>query len=284
MELIQNNFLRDFFEYDDYRLLIKYIIQERKMHNKTCSYRWLSNGLGLTSPNFIQLVVLGKRSLSFELSEKLISLLKLSSKQSSYFRLLIQFQKAKTLEEKMHFADMLYKFKRADNIKSNISDKGVYFRKWFNIVIREIFTLKKVPKNVIAISQLLDPAISPIDAEKSIEELKRIGLLKLNSNNELEVVDINLSTGDKISNAFLTQFHFHMIEFAKKALETKTANERYISCLTTKLSKQSYNKVIEKITELKQEILRLSEVDIDADQIFQINFQTFPITKKWSQD
>src|SRR5437868_4468655 len=97
------------YQFDDYRHLLVALIQKRKREKKPFSYRWFAQRAGLSAPNFLNLVVRGKRHLSVASLEKVIEIFQLNREEGEFFRHLVQFNKAKTLSEREHFALQLIK-------------------------------------------------------------------------------------------------------------------------------------------------------------------------------
>jgi len=266
------------YEFDNYRHLLLKLITERKKYGKPCSFRWLSYKAGLKSPNFFKMVIDGNRDLSSDLIEKTITIFGLKDSQARYFRNLVMFNKAKTSEEKIFYADKLSFFKKKLKSKK-IHDLGSYYKNWYYVIIREYLTVKEAPQSTDKIAKFLNPQISVQEAIEALDELKQMNLIQKCENGKWQVNDVHLSSGDKISNAQLIKFHYKMLDLAKRSIDAFSSEIRFISTLSLSFSEEDYRVAIEKIKKLKNELLELSESTKKNSRIYQVQFQLFPVTE-----
>jgi uncharacterized protein (TIGR02147 family) len=70
------------FEYTNFRDYLKNFLTEAKKHTPGFSHRFLSQKLGLSTPNLILLIIQGKRNLTPTVRFKLSKILKHTQKES----------------------------------------------------------------------------------------------------------------------------------------------------------------------------------------------------------
>ena len=99
------------FEYDNYRAYLRDLYKFYKETKPQFSYRYFSQKAGFRSPNFLQLVIEGKRNLSPESVEKFTHALKLGKKEAEFFRVLVYLNQARTVSEKKIYAEQLMQFR-----------------------------------------------------------------------------------------------------------------------------------------------------------------------------
>jgi transcriptional regulator with XRE-family HTH domain len=123
--------------HDDYRSYLKNILADKVSVNPRYSLRAFSRQVGL-APGFLSEVLSGKKNLSAEASMKITSALKLSIKESEYFRILVQIELTKSPEVKLDLTKKIESFfpkKRSENLTLDafrtISD-------WYHIAAVEI--------------------------------------------------------------------------------------------------------------------------------------------------
>ena len=80
--------------YSCYRAFLKDFFTYKKSLRSGFSYRQFSLLVGLRSPNYLQLVIQGKRNLTETTGRRLAEALKLSAKEVNYFEALIRFDNA----------------------------------------------------------------------------------------------------------------------------------------------------------------------------------------------
>lgn len=267
------------FQYQDYRKLLVALIEQRKQDRKTFSYRWFSQKAGLKSPNFLNLVVKAKRHLSANSLEKVIEIFQLNKEESLFFRHLVNFNKAKTLSEKEHFAQQLVRIKKFQNEYPLSKDQFEYYAKWHHVPIRELLTLAEAPQSAEEIALALTPTVTLIEVQEALEKLHSLELIEKRKNGWL-VRKESVSTGHKFSDFGVVQFHKKMLALASDSLDRFPAPEREISSVTLGLSDETFKCIKKMIEEFRSQLIALAEDDKNKERIYQINFQLFPLSKK----
>lgn len=267
------------FQFQDYRELLLALIQQRKKEKKVFSYRWFSQKAGLTSPNFLNLVVKGKRHLSSDSVEKVIEIFGLTKDEGEFFRHLVQFNKAKTLSEKEHFAQALIKTKKFQNEFPLSKEQFEYYSQWYHIPIRELLTLKDSPQTEEKISESLVPSISKSEVGEALEKLTALNLIEF-KNGKYAVKQESISTGHKFSSYGVVQYHKKMLNLASESLDRFPGKEREVSSVTIGLSDDSFQKIKKLIEEFRSQLMAIAEADQEKERIYQINFQLFPMSAK----
>ncbi len=84
------------FECSDFRQYLKDVFKEQKKLNHSFSHRFAASRLGLSTSNFLWLVMQAKRNLHPSLCFKLSELFKHTPRESDYFENMVAFGQAKT--------------------------------------------------------------------------------------------------------------------------------------------------------------------------------------------
>lgn len=270
---------RHFFEYDDYRALLAKLMAERKARGLPCSYRWMAQQAGYTSPNFFKLVIDQERELTAEGAEKVVQMFKLSVAEGDYFRALVQFQRAKDLTDKLHYAEMLVGLKPRLATSILAKDQFEYHRKWAYVVLREVLTLREGFRNADEICEKVSLGLSRVQIHEGIVHLQKLGLIASDGQGFLRVRHQTLRSGDRVINSALFGFHLEILDLAKQALGRFKAHEREFHAVTVRLTPEAYELARRKIQKLKDEILELSEAADTAENVLQLNLQLFPVAQ-----
>lgn len=267
------------FKFNDYREILKALIQQRKKNRQTFSYRWFSQRAGLTSPNFLNLVVKGQRHLSADSIEKVIEIFQLNKEEGEFFRNLVHFNKAKTLSEKEHFAAQLVRSRKFQNEYPLSKDQFEYYSDWYNIPVREVLNLKSPPQTEEEISQILVPAISRSEAREALEILLALDLVE-KKDGKIRPKQESVSTGHKFASYGVVQYHKKMMSLATEALDRFPGAEREISSVTIGLSQSTFLKLKKEIEDFRSRLMALAEEDQNKEGVYQMNFQLFPLSKQ----
>ena len=126
------------------------------------------------------------------------------------------------------------------------------------------------------------PKISPSEAKEALETLLKLGLLKRDSNGKLIQSEEFIQTED-IQTQVAEAYHYHeaVIDKARHALAALPQDERNYYALSLPLPKKMYQEIIKDFYEFRDKIVdKIHKCEEDFDDVYQINFQLFPLTKK----
>lgn len=267
------------FDYLDYRIFLKDIFNFKKQNNSLYSYRVFAGKAGFSSPNFLKLIIDGKRNLSNEGVGKVARGFELKKQERDYFENLVYMNQASNHAEKDHY----YKKMMTVNgyLKSHKLDKAgyAYFSKWYYPAIREIAVFRDRNITPDEIAQSLNPGITAREAEKALDVLQELGLIMRNKEGLWEQADSVVSTGPEVKSLIITNYHKEMMKLGMEAIERYPSDERDISAVILSVKKEKFTEFKQKIIAFRKELLKLACEDKDPDQVIQINIQAFPLTK-----
>jgi uncharacterized protein (TIGR02147 family) len=267
-------------DYMDYRAFLKDMFTYKKKTDRYFSYRYFSRRAGITSPNFLQLVISGKRNLTQESAAKICKGFDLKKTDREYFENLVWLNQSTTHEDRNHY------YRKIVSLKSNASvrklDKASYeyFSKWFYPAIREVISLGNHKWDAEKISNRLDPEIAPKDAEKALKALIDLGLISRDSDGVYRQNESFLTTGPEVQSLAVANFHREMLRLATESIERHNAEVRDISSLTISIRSERVRELKEHLSRIRHEIMKMYCEDKDCDQVYQLNLQLFPLSRK----
>jgi uncharacterized protein (TIGR02147 family) len=111
--------------------------------------------------------------------------------------------------------------------------------------------------------------------------LTQLGLLVRDAAGNLVQHQALLSTGDdQPLGHHIATFHRTMLERAGEALDAVPREEREIAALTLGLNAEQFQRVKQRLYELRQELLQAAGPgSATPDRVVQINFQMFPLSR-----
>ncbi len=272
------------FEYDNYRTYLRDVYQYQKKLTGRFSYRYFALKGGFRSPNFLKLVIEGKRNLSQDSIQRFVQALRLKKDEAEFFRTLVHFNQAKTLDEKNFCAEQLMRFKPFRKGKPLRKDQFDYYSKWYHVPIREMTVLKGFSEDPAWIAKVLRPQIAPLQARKAIELLINLDLLRRDATGRLCQTDSLITTGDEVTSASVGQYHREMIRKGEEAIDRFPASRRDISSVTVALSEKGFKEIKQAIQRFRKELLAMADRDEDPEAVYQINVQLFPLTKRTKKE
>ncbi|MGL1901136.1 MAG: TIGR02147 family protein [Fibrobacterales bacterium] len=276
-----NNTVISIFNYADFRLYIKDYYEMMKKENKKFSQRYFALKLGLKSHGFLSDIISGRRNISSKHLDGCVTALSFDKFEADYFENLVFFNQAKTVDEKNRYYKRLLNNKK---VNMNLINKNMYeyFSKWYHIAIREMLYYFPFDGNYRDLSKQLVPAITEKEAKESVELQQRLNIISENEEGVFNQTSNTLTTGNEtFHNLELENFQLETMELAKRALDTFPADQRDISTLSLSLSKKGFSKAKQVLQDTRKQLLKEAQSDSDEERVYQINFQLFPLSKKY---
>jgi len=269
----------DVYGYLDYRAFLRDFYAAKKAKSRAFSYRSFSKRAGVASPNYLKLVVEGQRSLSVKMAEKFAQACGLDTDASRYFVHLVAFNQAKTSPERSLHYGKLTSFQHYRQAHKLEIAHAAYYSDWFMPAIRELAAARDFRADPEWIADQLIPNIAPLQAARALETLIELGLLVKDDAGRLVQADALLSTGAETRGLHIAAFHRAMTQRAIESIDLVPAQDRDISSLTLCLSRGGLRAFKERIQRMRRELLELSALETEPEQVVQINFQLFPLSR-----
>lgn len=277
MEIIENRTnVPNIFEYYDYRSFLKDLVEYEKMRNPVFSNRYIVQKAGFKSPTALKHVIDGKRNLSLESANRFASALKIEGIKRHYFLTLVLFNQTDSLAEREKYLNDLVELKRSENPSLLNEEKFDVLSKWYHLAIREVVDLPDFKNSVKWISRILSPQVTMQEVADSLNLLKKLGLIRKNEG-RYQQNENTLETDERVRSVKVIEYHRQMIQLGAESMTRFPSNERDISGTTLRISREDVQNVKVLLREFRKKLLNLAVNSADADQIYQLNFQFFPL-------
>ncbi len=267
----------DIFAYFGYRAFLRDAYVDLKQRQAGFSYRWFARRAGMTSPNFLKLVIDGKRNLSAASTERFATALELSSNETAFFRELVGFGQARTAAEKNRHFERIGAYRQHRAVCALERHQFEYLSHWWYPAIRELVACEGFVDDPEWIAGRLVPAITAAQARQALDLLHALGFVDRDERGRLRQRTPLLSTGPEVRSLAVGNFHRQMMERAAASIDLVDRDLRDISGVTIALSPEAFQRVKQKIVELRAELLALSAGDDRPTRVVQVNFQLFPL-------
>ena len=196
---------------------------------------------------------------------------------SRYFEALVCYNQAKTLHDReFHFSE-LNKIRKNTLFYRVNKHQFVLYSEWYYSVIRELAVYSDWNGNYQLLGKMVVPPLSAEKAKKAVDTLVDAGLLIYNENGTLRqnspVVSADVAPA-VVVNKLKKDFMLKAIEAEEKFRKPV----KYSSSATLSMSLQNFKKAKVMIDELRQKLLTMAMNDAEVEQVFQVNFQMFPLS------
>jgi uncharacterized protein (TIGR02147 family) len=268
------------FEFVDYRFFLTDYVCIQKRCDKNFTYRTFAQKAGL-SASLLNDILSKRQNLTTIAMRKYAGAMGLTIKEIAYFEALVEFNNADTNAEKNRFFGELVRLRGRSSVNFLDSQKYEYFSNWYNPVVREMMVHVGLGDDPEAISRLIVPFVSPAKLRKAIALLKELGLVCQSSDGVWHASDKIISSEYQIQSVALKNYHTGMLERATESLDYHTSDEREFQGLTISASRATMQRMKERIRSFTDELLSMAASENEkAEEVYQINIQVFPFTRK----
>jgi uncharacterized protein (TIGR02147 family) len=263
------------FEYTDYRQFLRDHYEWKKQRKPYYSYRFIAARVGV-NPGFLFRLMSSKVHLGLKKIAAFADLMELNDREREYFAELVQLGRVKRDEDIPGILKRLQAI-RGIQFRTLADDQLEFFNNWHHMALRSLLSIYPFDgKNYRRLGSLLVPAISADDARASVNLLERLGLISRLKTGIFTVNDTFISTADKWSSLAVHQYQKTTIELSLKALEGLSKQHRDVSTVTFTCSFKLLETLRERLKEVREEMLQLSQECPDEDCVMQLNMQLFP--------
>jgi uncharacterized protein (TIGR02147 family) len=271
----------DVFKYRDYRQFLAAFYAQRKASGM--SYRGFSRAAGLGAPNYLKLVIDGKRNLSSEMAVRFARACRLNADGIEYFRILVAFNQAGSDEARNALHEQLTKFARFRAAQRLDVAQKEYHSNWYISAVRELVACPVFREDPSWIASSMEPPISEQEASHALEVLTHLGMVERDEQGRLLLATRAVSTGPQASGLYIRNYHNQMMQRAALAMQHIPAEQRYISGLTLSASEATLAEVQRRVIEFRAQLMALCDADPSPERVAQLNVQLFPLTRKLNQ-
>ena len=170
--------MREIYSYTDYRRYLEDFYKDQKEIRPSFSYQLFAEKSGFVANSYLIDIIKGRKDLSKKSILAVAKAMKLKRRKVDYFEILVVFTQAKTVDEKEYFFEKLKSYRSKSDYKYLEVSQYNYFSKWYNVVIRELITMKGIKADPVEIAKRVKPNITPKQAKDSLALLLKLNLVK----------------------------------------------------------------------------------------------------------
>jgi uncharacterized protein (TIGR02147 family) len=269
------------FEYEDYRSFLRATYLFHKTRFRHFSFRYFSKRAGFSSPNFLKLVIEGKRNLSPDSVQRFVSALKLSNPEGEFFGHLVDFSQARNPSERAACSRKIIQCKGFQKVHPLKQAEYSYYANWYYIPVREIAALPDFIEDPAWIARKIFPEIKIEQAAQALRDLEALGLLRRTTEGRIAQAQKTVTTENEVVSSSVAHYHKEMMQRAADSIDTVPRSYREISAACIPVSRPTAEKIKKMVQDFRQEILAIASEDESPDVVYQLNLQLFPLSG-WS--
>ncbi|MET0412470.1 MAG: TIGR02147 family protein [Polyangiaceae bacterium] len=267
------------YDFLDYRAYLRAYYEAAKRTRPSFTFRLFSKLAGLRSPNFLKLVIDGKRNLGADSVQRFSDALGLEGADAEFFADLVAFGQATSLGDKNRAFERLSASRRFRAARRIDGDLFAYLSHWYNPAIRELAARSDFSEDPRWIAAELRPRISPAEAAQAMKLLLSLGLLVRDPDSgRVQRGEPTLTTEHEVRSLGAAAFHRQMMERAAQSLDTVPREQRDLAALTVCISDETVALVKERIHQFREMLTELCDSDTKGTVVYQLNVQWFPLS------
>lgn len=266
--------MSNIYNFTDYRDFLKDRYRQLKDSDPVFSFRHFSKQAGFGSPNYLKLVMDGKRNLSHDAIAKFAKGLRLDSHEGEYFRYMVEFSQCENPQKKKVYEAKLIYLRELFKVKTLIPELYDYYHDWYHAAIREMVRKGNVKNDPAVIAQNLVPTITEEQARDSVSLLLK---LKFVEDGGGHLICLENQEIDSNSAALAQKIYYEqMAELAAESLYTQGPDTQDFESVTISLPPE---KVKELKVRIREMIQSMNAEHGGSGAVFQLNIQLFALTK-----
>ena len=271
--------MKDVLEYTNYRQYIADYYAEKKAKS---AFTWqvLTRAAGFSSPVYLKYVSEGRFNLSEDAAARVASAMGLENYELDYFCEMVKFDHAKKDEEKKAIFNKMLAIADIHKVRIIEGDSFRYFESWKNPVLRELAPAMPGAKP-LALAKACRPEVTAAEVSESLNFLLKSNFLQKDENGNYVQTEKSITTGPMdVTPLAVRGMHRQMGAFALDAIEGVSQDERHFSGLTLGVTRRAYDEIVQEIAAFRKKIIAIATRDDETDEVYRLNVQFFPMTKK----
>jgi uncharacterized protein (TIGR02147 family) len=267
------------FEFTDFREYLRQYYEEKKKTNPHYSYQFLTQKANFSNRGFIHNIIKGTRKLSKLNCTKLSQALKHTAEEADYFENIVAYTQADTEKQRTYFLKQAYQGIVNAEMKMIGKDQFEYYSTWYHGAVRSLVDMVPVGRDYKQLSRRLSPAVTAAQVKKSIQLLKRLGLIVKGCDGFYHLTGRHIRTSRDISQTARNRFHVECTELAKNSILNDPPDCRNAISMTLGLSKTMYDDIVKETQSFITAIINIVGKSNDIpDRVYQYELLLFPLS------
>lgn len=265
------------YEYSDYREFLRDRFQVEKCRGTHFSYRKFSLIAGLSSPNFLKLVIENLRNLSKAGIEKFANGFRLTGNEREYFSCMVLMNQCSSHIEKDAYYRKMIRIRGVARAHVLEQKEYQYYAEWHHSVVREMAGINSGKVSEVWIAEHIQPPVSVTQVRRSLQLLQDLGMIRREDNRWIQTDPI-VTTGPEISSLLVTNYHKNMISKAIDSIERFPPEMRDISSVTIRVHPDNLPDIKKAVIAFRKQLLGFEQNGQKNERVMQINIQIFPLS------
>lgn len=245
--------------------------------NPDISIRKWSKILGINSPDILSEILKRKKKLTLSLAKEVGPKLGFDSSEQLYFEVMIRIINENIFDEKQILERVLSEIKQLRGTKIIVEDNTI-FSHWAHMAILSLSRVKNIKCTKESIKDYLIDSVSHEEIAECVNRLLDLKLLIQNENGELKRFHDHTISKNDVYQKPPHNYFIQVSELAKRGSQ-EHAEDREFQCFSLSINHKQVPAFKEAIRNFRSKLGTLADSE-NSDQVYQVNIQFFPLSKK----
>ena len=248
----------------------------KKLQNPNFSTTIWSQQMGFTSRSTLNKFLNRKRLLRLDHLPYLLNGLSLSSAETEYLQVLIQYGMTEDLTERDSLLTELRELRRFTQFNEIEHQAFQLIADWFHLAIWCMVELEDFQNDPQWIAQRLKNKVSPNQVQEALDRLIRLDLLKIKNGHLVQAHD-RLRLQSDIPSEAIRRHHEQVLQLAQKSIRTQHVDERFLESCALTIDKNKLNEAQNLILDFRNNLSKLMH-KTGGEETYQLSVQFFKLT------
>jgi uncharacterized protein (TIGR02147 family) len=275
--------------YLDYRMyLADYYKFRRTISAKDIrpySYAVFSASADIKSPNYLKMIIEGKRNLSDDMITKFARAMALNKDLTEEFRLLVNFSQSSDPGERNMYMKALNEYRVAAKLKRGEIDKKAFEKipNWITWILYAMIDQADVKFTAERIHELLRGKARFEDIEAAIAKLLESGEITIDANGVAKKSRTLMDSAEDVPVALVRKLQTELIYLGLESLFRDSPVDREFGTATLSLTKAEFEDLRFNLRKFRKDVqknISTARSSGPGERVYQLNMQLFPVTDK----
>lgn len=275
-------------DYMNYRQYLEDFYQYKRKASKgslrSYTYAVFSAAANIKSPNYLKMIIEGKRNLSDDMILKFSRALGLMKEQTEEFRLLVHYTQAMDPAERNMYLKNLSEHRVASKLKSGEIDRKTWEKvpNWVTWIVYAMIDQDGVQFDTKTLKRLLRGKASEDEIDGALRTLLKSGdIVRDEATGIVKKGRALTESPEDIPVALVRKLQSQLMYLGLESLYQDQPTEREFGSLTLSLTKAEFEEIKFKLRQMRKSLNKdnsIARMKEKGERVYQLNLQLFPVT------
>jgi uncharacterized protein (TIGR02147 family) len=276
--------------YMDFRKYLQdYYLYRRELTKndlRPYNYAVFSASADIKSPNYLKMIIEGKRNLSEDMVGKFAKAMGFNKDQATEFRVLVNFGQATDPADRNFHLKELTGLRVENQLKSGEIDRKAWEKvpNWIAWILYAMIDQRGVAFQVEELRGLLRGKASANEIQEALQNLISAGqVIRDEETGALKKAHSLIDSPEDIPVSLVRKLQAQLMYLGLESLYQDSAAEREFGSLTLALTKEEFEQIKFQLRKMRKELNKdnsIKRMSSPGERVYQLNLQLFPVTEK----